>query len=100
FSAVVTAAALWSSVLPKIARGALALVVIFLWQVLPGSMALVFSGGRSGGVSFSSAIPGGNWPLALFDTALVLALCLIGAVRRLSPRAESQTALTRVLPLL
>lgn len=103
-SAVVTAAALWSSVLPKITRVALVVAVVFIWQMLPGSLsALFFSNSRSGGPMGIFGVTGGpgiNWWVIVFDALLLLTICLVGAVRKLAPRAESQTALTRVLPLL
>jgi hypothetical protein len=99
-SAVLTAAALWSSVLPKVARFGLVLVVVFLWQFIPGSFSMLFSTRtvvRGPGVGLGNS---SMWWVALVDILLVLALCLIGAVRRLAPRAESQTLFTRLLPLL
>ncbi len=102
-SAVVTAAALWSSVLPKLARVVLAIGVAFLWQFAPGSIATLFaSRSRSGGpgLTFAVAGTGANWWLLVFDALLLLVVCLVGAVRKLSPRAESQTLLMRGLPLL
>lgn len=102
-SAVLTAAALWSSVLPKIARVALVIAVVFIWQLLPVSLSgLFFSNSRSGGPTaiFGVTGPGVNWWILVFDALLLLTVCLVGAVRKLAPRAESQTALMRLLPLL
>ena len=101
-SAVLTAAALWSSALPKIARVVLGFLIFFSWQFVPGSLQMLFSSGSrpmrmSGPAGFLTTA---NAWLAVFDALLVLALCLLGAVRRLAPRAESQTAITRLLPLL
>lgn len=98
-SAVLTAAALWSSVLPKVARFGLVIIVIFLWQFVPASVAMLFST-RAVVRGPSLGLGGGsNWWIWLVDFLVVLALCLVGAVRRLAPRAESQTLATRLLPL-
>lgn len=102
-SAVITAAALWSSALPKIARVAVGIGAVFAWQFIPGlSIALsMMMGSRPGrGFSPSAGLTGPALWLLLFNAALVLAICLVGAVRKLAPRAESQSGLMRALPLL
>ena len=101
-SAVLTAAALWSSAMPKIGRVALGIALLFLWgQANLGSMATMMFSGRSmrGGGPMSGLTGPALW-LVVFDAALVLLICLVGAVRKLAPRAESQAPLMRVLPLL
>ncbi len=102
-SAVLTAAALWSSALPKVARVALGIGVVFAWQFIPGlniAMSLM-TGSRPGrGMGPGMSVSGPAMWLLVFNAALVLALCLVGAVRKLAPRAESQSGLMRVLPLL
>ena len=103
-SAVLTAGALWSSALPRLARVALAIAVIFMWQIVPGSAAALISSIGSSRpvrpVTGSIGLSGLNWSLLMFDAALLLTVCLVGAARRLAPRAESQTAIARLLPLL
>lgn len=103
-SAVITAAALWSSALPKVARVAVGIGVVFAWQFIPGmnlALNLMMGSGRGGrGLSPGAGLTGPALWLLLFNAALVLAICLVGAVRKLAPRAESQSGLMRVLPLL
>ncbi len=102
-SAVLTAAALWSSALPKIARVAVGIGAVFMWQLIPGASAAVamMTGARPGRVTGPGfpATGTGLW-LVVLDAALVLVICLVGAVRKLAPRAESQSPLMRLLPLL
>lgn len=96
-SGVFTAAALWSSALPKFVRAVLGIALLFSLQFTglfgPRSP---FAGGPAG---FAGIIRGSLW-LVLFDVALVLALCLLGAVARLSPAAESKAGQLRALPLI
>lgn len=101
-SAVLTAGALWASALPKIARVLVGVGVVGAWQFVPGlNTALnVVTGSRPprGGGTFAPA--GAELWVTVFDAALVLAICLVGAVRKLAPRAENQAPLMRALPLL
>jgi hypothetical protein len=101
-SAVLTAAALWASALPKLARGALGFALIFAWQFIPGIGAAVnlVTGSRSFRGPGAAAPGGADLALLVFDAAVVLAICLVGAVRKLAPRAENQAPLMRLLPLL
>lgn len=101
-SAVLTGAALWASVLPRVARVGLGLLVVFAWQIVPGGLtALLGLSGRSARPSSGPAWMGAaNGALFAFDAAILLVLCLIGAVRRLAPAAENQAPLLRALPLL
>ena len=96
-SGVFTAAALWSSALPKFVRAVLGIALLFSLQFTglfgPRSP---FAGGPAG---FSGLIRGNLW-VVLFDVALLLALCLLGAVARLSPAAESKAGQFRALPLI
>lgn len=101
-SAVVTAGALWTSALPKIARVVFGIGLVFVWQALPVSLNSllnsVFSGRRASGMpsgAFGFAV---NWPLYL-DVALILVGCLIGAVRKLAPPVENFAPLFRALPI-
>jgi hypothetical protein len=98
---VLTAAALWSSALPKIGRVALGIGLLFFWgQANLGSMATMMFSGRAarGGPLFG--LSGAILWVVVFDGLLVLAICLVGAVRKLAPRAENQAPLIRILPLL
>ncbi len=100
-SAVLTAGALWSSALPKIARVVVGIGAVFVWQFIPGLNIAVslMTGSRPGRGGPSTPTGSALW-LLVFDAALVLAICLVGAVRKLAPRAESQSLLMRALPLL
>lgn len=99
-SGVLTAAALWASALPKITRVVLAIGLVFLWQGIPMfSIMFMMPRGR-GGMAFTAfSTAGASW-LMLFNVTLVLAFCLIGAVRKLAPPAESQAPWLRLLPIL
>jgi ABC-type transport system involved in multi-copper enzyme maturation permease subunit len=100
--AVLTAAALWASVLPRLARVGLGLLAVFAWQIVPGGLtALLGLSSRSARpVSGPAWMGAANGALFAFDAAILLVLCLIGAVRRLAPAAENQAPLLRALPLL
>jgi hypothetical protein len=103
-AAVLTAAALWSSAWPRVARIAVGLAVLGSLQFVPGSLVAILignasRGGRGGGPAASIGSGAELW-LLLFDATLVLILCLVGAVRKIAPRAESQAPLVRVLPAL
>ena len=100
-SGVLTAAALWSSAMPKIGRVALGIGLLFLWgQINSTSVFPMMFGGRParGGPFFG--LTGPTLWLIIFDGLLILAICLVGAVRKLAPRAENQAPLIRLLPLL
>ncbi len=101
-SAVLTAGALWSSAMPKIGRVAIGLAVVLLWgQANLGSMAMMMMGGRAGrGPSPFPPMTGSSLWLIVFDGALILVICLVGAVRKLAPPAENQAPILRTLPLL
>jgi len=92
--AVMTAAALWTSGMPKIVRVIFIVVVVFSAQVWGPLMAGVGGGGpfaamRRLGVTM--------W---YYDGALALGFFLVAAVRRISPPAENHALLARLLPLL
>lgn len=100
-AAVLTAAALWSSAMPKIGRVALGLALLFFWgQANFGSVAMMFFSGRPTGPGPTFAPTGTALWIVVYDGFLLLALCLVGAVRRLAPRAENQAPIMRLLPLL
>jgi ABC-type transport system involved in multi-copper enzyme maturation permease subunit len=101
-SAVLTAAALWSSAMPKVARIALGIGMVFVLQFIPGLNAAfaMMTGSRPGRGGPGISVAGAEMWLLVFNAALVLAVCLVGAVRKLAPRAESQSPLMRLLPLL
>ena len=97
-SAVLTAVALWASLLPRIAVAAVILVVT----------ANQFTGGiHFLGISLPS-IPSGsltslvskNLPLLLLGGLAVMAFGLVAAVRRIAPPAENYSPLARGLALL
>ena len=94
-SAVLTAAALWSSALPKIARIGIGLAVLLSWQTVPF---VGFAFGRMGPGMVAFSAP--NVAVLLFDALIVLGICLVGAVRRLAPKAETPTGTARLLPWL
>ncbi len=101
-SAVLTAGALWASALPKVARVLVGVAMVGVWQFIPGlsSAFSAITGGRPGRGSGSLAPSGAELWVTLFDAGLVLAICLVGAVRKVAPRAENQAPLMRLLPLL
>ena len=100
-SAVLTAAALWSSAMPKIGRVAVGLGVLFFWgQTSFGSIGSMIFSGRPGGFGPTFGLTGTTLWLVVFDALLILFLCLVGAVRRLAPRAENQAPFVRILPVL
>jgi hypothetical protein len=96
-SGVVTAAALWSSALPKIARVGIGIAAIFGAQGA-GVVRSIGGPGPRGPFSFTGGGGPATWLLA-FDVGLVLMLCLMGAVARLAPAAEARGAQMRALPL-
>lgn len=86
--AVVTAAGLWASGLPKVIRIGLPVAAIFFGQV--------WSSAFRSASGFSITEPA----LLCIDGALVLVFFLVTAVRRIAPAAESHVLLARGLPLL
>lgn len=99
-SGMLTAIALWCSALPKIARAMLVVPVIAAFMAIPDALDYVVNmGARSPIMAASRSGAQPVW-LLIFNLLLLLVLCLTGAVRRLAPAAESQTLLTRALPLL
>ena len=97
-SGAVTAAALWSSALSRVARVGLGIAVFLVIQ-FAGGFGPSFGAFFSGRSPFAGPLRGYNWLLA-FDAALLLALCLLGAVSRLAPAAESKSPHLRALPLI
>lgn len=93
--AVITAAALWASGLPIVARVGLGLLIFFGAQFVPAGL-MFFLGGRSGAIASSPSM--WQWPAFFFGAVLVV-ICLVGAVRRLAPPADNHAPLLRVLPL-
>ena len=87
--AVVTAAGLWASGLPKIIRIAVPVVAIFFGQVWQQMFRTT-----------SGLFAGGAWELWCLNGALVMVFFLVTAVRRIAPPAESHVLLARGLPLL
>ncbi|MCX6951394.1 MAG: hypothetical protein NTV51_04300 [Verrucomicrobia bacterium] len=87
--AVVTAAGLWASGLPKLIRIAVPVVAIFFGQIWQNMF-------RSTSVLFAGSAP----VLWYLDGALVLVFFLVTAVRRIAPPAENHVLLARGLPLL
>ncbi|MEO6568785.1 MAG: hypothetical protein ABIO94_08470, partial [Opitutaceae bacterium] len=96
--AVLTAVALWASLLPRIAVAAVILVVA----------ANQFTGGINFlGISLPAIPPGSlvslvskNLPLLLLGGLAVMAFGLVAAVRRIAPPAENYSPLARGLALL
>lgn len=99
-SGVLTAGALWASVLPKIARVAVVIAGVCFSPMLEEPFEALMSMGRRPMRSAGLSGIGSEAWLAVYDAMLLVGFCLIGAVRRLAPRAESQTPLSRLLPLL
>lgn len=98
-SGMLIAIALWCSALPKVARAVLVLPVIAALWLVPDIFGYVVNASFSPRGGMSGPTVGPSVWLVIFDLCLVLALCLTGAVRRLAPAAESQTLVTRLLPL-
>lgn len=98
--ALLTAAGLAGSGLPKIARVLVPIVVVLGFQIVPMMMmgsSRVMRGG--GPMAFWSTSGGGSW-LFWFDGACILVIFLVTAVRRIAPPAENHVLLVRGLALL
>lgn len=102
--AVLTAAALWASALPKLARVGFGIALVFVWQASPASVnalvrSLTYSGrGRTSSSGMLGVGIGELWPIVI-DAALVLLVCLVGAIRKLAPPVDNFSPLLRVAPL-
>jgi hypothetical protein len=92
--ALLTAAGLACSGLPKILRIALGIGLLFGYQIMRPLTAMI--SGRSTGSPFTGWVtrPGDQWVLWV-DAALILGIFLVTAVRRIAPPAENHVALTR-----
>ena len=92
--AVMTAAGLWASGMPKVVRVFFVIVVVFgaqVWRPL-------VTGAAGSGV-FPS-FRGADVAMWYYDGALALVFFLVAAVRRIAPPAENHALLARLLPLL
>jgi hypothetical protein len=96
--AVLTAAGLACSGLPKIARIIVPIVMIMGFQVVRPLMMLIGGRGGSSGSPFGFGTGGEMWVWWL-NGALVLGIFLVTAVRRIAPPAENYVMLTRGLAL-
>lgn len=91
--AVITAAGLWASGLPKLVRFALPVALFFVFQAATSGFRGSFGLGSNLFASYRVAF----WFL---DGALVAVFFLVTAVRRIAPAAETHVVLARGLPLL
>jgi hypothetical protein len=94
--ALMTAAGLAGSGMPKAARILVPIVVVLSFQIVP--VMLMATGGRSMGRSPFAALGADTWLLWLNGT-LVLGIFLVATVRRIAPPAENHVLLSRGLAL-
>jgi len=92
--AVLTAAGLWTSGMPRVARALFGVVVVFGFQIWRPLLM-----GTPGGSLFPS-LRGIAVAMWYYNGALALGFFLVAAVRRIAPPAENHALLARALPLL
>ncbi len=93
-SAVLTAASLWASGLPKIAGILIGIFVVYLQGL--GGMRLFTSSTIL--TRFDPGVAG--WWLIVLDAAVIMLYFLVAAVRRIAPPAENHAPLARLLAVL